>query len=144
MRIMATHCGHTDLQGLICSSNGIALRMDNCMCWTSTINGIQGQCQKDCTCTFKVCLVSGGKVQITDYKGDYLFVDPCSCNKIKTSKTRKSPYSEFEVLFQNGKVMFKACNGLFLSRIYYVCPEIHTVEAQKQCCDVHCLFEPVA
>ncbi|XP_069098451.1 butyrophilin subfamily 2 member A1-like [Pleurodeles waltl] len=130
--------------GLMCSPKGISFKMDNGMYWCSTPHGIRGKNKRDKTCGFQVCQVDDGNVEITDYMGNYLSLDRHDYRKrIKTVENRKLPYSKFEVKYENEKVLFKASNGLFLSRIYYLGIEIHTIEAQKNPSDVFCLFDLV-
>ncbi|XP_078501921.1 butyrophilin-like protein 3 isoform X2 [Lissotriton helveticus] len=130
---------------LKCTPKGTSFKMDNGMYWSSTPNGIRGKKIRDHTCWFQVCQRNDGNVEITDYKGNYLSLDPHDYRKsIKTVKFRNQPYSQFEVQYENEKVLFKASNGLFLSRIYYLGIEIHTIEAQKNPKDVFSLFDLVS
>ncbi|KAJ1134766.1 hypothetical protein NDU88_001213 [Pleurodeles waltl] len=107
------------------------------MFWSSTPYGIRGARERDYTCWFQVCLLGSGKVQFIDYKGDYLSMDPTDKrNAIKTVKEPKPPYSEFEVQYENEKVIFKASNGMFLRATWHY-GEVHIVEAIQTSTDRH-------
>ncbi|XP_078501926.1 stonustoxin subunit beta-like isoform X2 [Lissotriton helveticus] len=123
---------------VICTQKGISFRMDNGMYWSSTPDGIKGQYERDDTCRFQVNLQKSGKVEMLDYKDEYLHPDIGYC--VQTVEDRNKPFTDFEVEYKSEKVIFRASNGLFLSRIYYTGIE-HTVEARKERLDVFCLFQ---
>ncbi|KAJ1134781.1 hypothetical protein NDU88_001228 [Pleurodeles waltl] len=130
---------------LICTQKGICFKMDNDMYWSSTPDGIKGQYERDETCRFQVNMQDSGKVEIMDYKDKYLHSETghflCA---IQTVKNKNKPLTDYEVNYNNGKVFFKASNGLFLSRMYYAGMGIHSVENRKNTLDALCLFQLVS
>ncbi|KAJ1134784.1 hypothetical protein NDU88_001231 [Pleurodeles waltl] len=114
------------------------------MYWSSRPNGILGQNERDHTTWFQVCIVDGGKVEIIDYKGEYLSADPQNPGApVTIVKDRKSPDCDFGLEYKNQKVALKASNGKYVSRIYHIPTETHSIEAQKESADVFSLFDRV-
>ncbi|KAJ1134776.1 hypothetical protein NDU88_001223 [Pleurodeles waltl] len=113
------------------------------MYWSSTTEGMRGKSVRDNTCWFQVCLLGGGKVKITDYKGDHLSMDEAGERKaIKLIRGTKSPHSEFELKYKNDKLFFQAFNGMLLCRIWYG-GDKNTIEAMTVSDDYHCLFDRI-
>ncbi|XP_069461854.1 E3 ubiquitin-protein ligase TRIM17-like isoform X2 [Ambystoma mexicanum] len=124
------------------SRTAVFFKMDNGMYWSSTSDGVKGQTERNNTCRFYMCFKNPGIVEIMDYNNKYLSLTT-NRDCIKAVQRSHSPLTEFQINYSNNKIIFKASNGLYLSRIYYVGIEMHYVEAQKESLDVFCHFEKV-
>jgi len=81
--------------------------------------------------------VNDSKVRLKDQRGVYLSrFDRCGVNHIEAAKAKPDECCEFSVFTRNGKVIFRANNGRFLSRYDRGEQNIEAVkEGVDECCE---------
>ncbi|XP_066561014.1 aerolysin-like protein [Amia ocellicauda] len=142
---MAVVAGFGPLASFIGAAEGVALQADNgqflsCIERSSIYNIEAAKSTKDPWCKFIVEKVNDLKVRLKDQRGVYLSrINRGDVNHIEAAKAMPDVYCEFSVFNKNGKVVFRADNGLFLSRIYR---SNQNIEAAKEGVDVCCEFSP--
>src|SRR6218665_356187 len=95
-------------------------------------------------CKFFVENLESERVRLRDFEMSYL---RRTCRHISFPIEAKQVTPDescvFKLFTRNGKVIFQADNGLFLSRIFSgLYPEANTLEAAKEVVDVCCEFTP--
>ncbi|KAJ1134736.1 hypothetical protein NDU88_001183 [Pleurodeles waltl] len=120
----------------------IAFLMDNDMYWTSNDSMITCRYKRDPACSFRVVMNTSGKVEIKDYKDRYLALKPGDFrDNISIVPQKNPPFTEFEVNYERGRVLFKASNGLFFTRYNYTGDENDQhLQACKKESDIYCQF----
>ncbi|XP_053150585.1 uncharacterized protein LOC128344470 [Hemicordylus capensis] len=121
--------------------------MDNLMFWDSLgrddSRAIQGDVEKKMSSKFRITLLPSEKILLRDWVGGYLALRPigrCQSHPILPVQYSEHSSLQFEVFHRDNKVAFRACNGLFLARVYR---NFHTIEAAKHSADDSCYFQPV-
>ncbi|XP_053150583.1 uncharacterized protein LOC128344469 isoform X2 [Hemicordylus capensis] len=140
--------GLGQLEAFIDADEGVAFQMDNLLFWDSLGTdynwAIYGLFEKKQSSKFQVTLLPSGNVLLRDWKDMYLAPRPVG-RGLNTSRIIAVEYSEdaslqYEVFYRENKVAFRACNGLYLSRVFR---SFHTVEAAKHSADDSCYFQPM-
>ncbi|XP_048844070.1 aerolysin-like protein isoform X8 [Brienomyrus brachyistius] len=142
---MAIVAGFGPLEVYIGAEEGVALTDVNDKYWSPIErNGIYPiECckeAKDPWCKFLIEKVGHHRVRMTDLRGVYLSrVYRDSINFIEAAKNPPDICCEFEVFVKDGKVLFKADNGKYLSLI---ARGNLNIEAAKDGPDKYCEFTP--
>ncbi|XP_051952818.1 natterin-2-like [Xyrauchen texanus] len=140
---MAVVAGFGPLVSYIGAEEGVALQADNgqflsCIDRSNIYNIEAAKSTKDPWCKFIVEKVNDSKVRLKDRRGVYLSrIDRSGVNHIEAAKAKPDVYCEFSVFTRNGKVIFRADNGLFLSRYDR---GNQNIEAVKEGVDEYCEF----
>lgn len=140
--------GYGPLEVFFGAVEGVSFKADNGR-FLSAIEGEDGLIfieaveNKDQSCKFIVENLDNGKVRMKYGRGFYLRrIERHRRPQIEASEMTPDASCQFLVCSRNGKVIFQGDNGLFLSRIYWTCPDLHTLEAVKTDADVYCEFVP--
>ncbi|XP_078497805.1 uncharacterized protein LOC144754112 [Lissotriton helveticus] len=134
-------CGASDgSRGFMCTPRGVSLQLDIGQYWSSTSEGFVGQLERNSSTWLQVCVVNGGKVDITDYQDAYLCLRPGPADQaIRAVKNKTSPDCDFELEYKGQRVSLRASNGLYLARVARS-NSIQHLEAAKQSIDVFSSF----
>ncbi|XP_051512753.1 aerolysin-like protein [Myxocyprinus asiaticus] len=135
--------GFGPLQAYIGAEEGVALQADNgrflsCVYQRSNIYNIEAaKTTKDSWCKFIVEKVDDSKVRLKDQRGVYLSrIHRSGVDHIEAAKAKSDEFCEFSVFTRNGKVIFRADNGLFLSRCFRGNQNIEAVkDGVDECCE---------
>ncbi|XP_048843289.1 uncharacterized protein LOC125715588 isoform X2 [Brienomyrus brachyistius] len=142
---MAIVAGFGPLEAFIGAEEGVALTDVDGKYWSPIeCNGIYPiECckeAKDPWCKFLIEKVGDHKVRMKDLRGVYLSrIHRCGIDFIEAAKNPPDVYCEFEVFVKDGKVLFRADNGKYLSLID--CGRLN-IEAAKDGPDKYCEFTP--
>ncbi|XP_039525129.1 uncharacterized protein LOC120477550 [Pimephales promelas] len=137
---MALVAGFGPLEAYIGAEEGVALQSDNgqfLSCIDRSNNIEAAKSTKDPWCKFIVEKVNDSKVRLKDQRGVYLSrIHRSGVNHIEAAKAKPDECCEFSVFTRNGKAVFRADNGLFLSRCFRGNQNIEAVkEGVDECCE---------
>jgi len=141
--------GYGPLEAFFGSASGVTFQADNggfmCPIAKGQFLGIELLKNRNWACTLLAEKLPNGKARLTDVRGFYLKrAERNGRQLIQVQKMTPDASCEFQVFTRNGKVIFKADNGLFLSRYSSpVIKDLNTLEACKSAADVSSEFLPI-
>ncbi|XP_028652292.1 uncharacterized protein LOC114642197 isoform X2 [Erpetoichthys calabaricus] len=123
---------------------GVALKADNgnflsCIGTNESMYLEPAKANKDQWCKFQVSKCPDGKVLLKDPRGKYLSrYDEGGIQYIRPVKSSPDDYCKFSVFTDNNKILLRADNGLYVSRIQR---ERQNIEAAKEGPDECCKYD---